>query len=236
MWSCDNRARWSDLDAVEEPTDAGRALYAGGFVLADPFDTILRNLSEEYLEKAWNRTHSLLKQHEVNPGDLTWAFFHGGETHVPGLRLRSSLMSPGDYIGWSSRELYNFDYKGIYSQLDSDLRKEFPKIACIHTWRSLKWRIPPNHFAKALRLIEALCIDEATDWSLDHVLQEGRSRDEPWVKIAQALRNNDQRELDVTLEEAKATYTPIGYRVVLQGYTAYARHGVDDIKVRLPNA
>ncbi len=51
----------AEVDAAAEPTDAGRRLDIGGFVLNDPFEYYLRHISQDYLQAAaWQRLHPLL--------------------------------------------------------------------------------------------------------------------------------------------------------------------------------
>jgi hypothetical protein len=89
MWAAHHHDQCPDLDAHEEPTDAGRRLDAGGLILADPFETILRPLSVSYLCTAWDhmsdtswyrRLHCRLSTHtlqtEVDSHILPLASLH----------------------------------------------------------------------------------------------------------------------------------------------------------------
>src|SRR5713101_6051505 len=92
---------WVDIDTLELPTSVGRRLDAGGFVLGDPFDTILRHLSLDYLRAAWNRLHSILHRYGDEPDDLSWGWLHGGETYVSG----REQPAPSDFTGWTTLHL-----------------------------------------------------------------------------------------------------------------------------------
>jgi hypothetical protein len=97
-----------------------------------------------------------------------------------------------------------------------------PALRCAFTWRSLKWNIAPDNYELALRLIERLCTEEPSDWSPDYILADWHPYDwAPWVWIARAIRDNDQEGLDSALAEAKALYSPLGYRIVVRGYTKW---------------
>ena len=74
---------WPALDALEEPTDGGRVLGVGGFVLADPFDTFLRQISAEYLQRFCDRVYLTIRAFRLELSDLSWGLIHCG-TYIPG--------------------------------------------------------------------------------------------------------------------------------------------------------
>jgi hypothetical protein len=217
FWSMHHCGMWKDLDALQEPTTVGRRLDVGGFILADSFEFFLTNISQAYLRDAWQRLSRILAQYDVRPNDLSWGMLHPGETYLPDHKAAS----PGDYVGWTSRELADFDDDIRYRQIDKELAKETPTIRCAVTWRSLKWAIDPDSYALALRLIEALDTDELTDWHPDFVLQDRPNPTEAWLKIAKAIQDQDQQQLDVAVNAAQASYSPLGYRMVIRAYTAH---------------
>lgn len=211
---------------VEEPTDAGRALHVGAFVLADPFDTILRELSVPYLERAWRCLVSTLKRHGVSVSDLTWGWLYPTETWAPGLAFE-----PGSFTGWASRELARFDLDDRYAAIDRDLRAGVPSVACAVTWRSRKWAIAPDAYSAALALIEDIWTDEPTDWASERIVAEHPNDDAAWVAVARALLSHDQVALDGALSAASARYSPAGYRLMLRGYGAA---NVGDFRLGVP--
>ena len=73
-----------------------------------------------------------------------------------------------------------------------------------------------------LRLFEAMTTDDITVWSPSNIFAVPRDESEPWIRAAVAIRDVDQRRLDQALAEAGRIYSPIGYRVVVRGYQAYA--------------
>lgn len=81
MWSTHHRHLWAELDALEEPGNVGHLLAVGGFVLADPFEVVLRSLSREYLRAAWRHLRPLLRRRGALPDDLSWGCLHPDETH-----------------------------------------------------------------------------------------------------------------------------------------------------------
>lgn len=231
MWSMHHCDQWPDLDAVEEPRDAGRALYVGGFVLADSFGTLLRNIGETYLAAAWSRLSASLTAFDVAPNDLSWGSMHPGETYLE----NKTQHAPSDFLGWTSRELQNFDEDPRYQQLDMALRQGTPKLRCAVTWRSLKWNIAPNNFGLALRLIEAMYTDGGPEWNPDLVLAEQPSPTEPWCKVAKAIRDDNQSDVDQALAEAEQQYSPLGYRIVVRANAAWVTNWGDRYTVRIPS-
>ncbi len=232
MWAAHHRDRWPDLDAVEESTDAGRLLYAGGFVLADPFETLLRQLSGEYLRAAWGHLSALLTRYQGAPADLSWGFLHPGETRIPGL-VRST---PSDWIGWTSGALANASDDGRYAPLIEDLDQDQarPLLRYAATSRAMIWRIAPDDDVLGLRLIEALCTDEVSDWLPQHILENARDATDPWIRMARAILDEDQRQLDSAVAAARGAYSAAGYRIVARGYGAYLQAWSDSVKMHLP--
>jgi hypothetical protein len=218
MWSDRHTEPWQDLDAVAEPPDMGRRLDAGGFALAEPFDRLLRQLSADYLRDAWTHLAAVLRQHGVEPGSLSWGWFHPGETGISGI----TTSEPHQFVGWTSRELAYFYTEPRFAQMDDELKQMTPMLRCAASWRSLKWRIAPDDYPMALRLIEALCTDELSDWSPAWVLEHHAETEEPWVKVSKALYNRDEHQVRNALAEARAVYTPLGYRIMRRAYAGAA--------------
>ena len=234
MWAYHQRADWKDLDDLEEPTN-GRRLDVGGFVLGDPFDEFLRNISEDYLRIAWEHLSRVLEQKRVVADDLSWGWMYPGETGFPDEgRLPDYRSAPGDYIGWTSCDLSEMWRSDQDRLLDEILRTSKPCLRCTATWRSLKWRIAPNDFALALRLVEAICVDEISDWHPD-ILPEGNvNPSELWRKFAKAIRDDDQSSLDLLLSQAKHEYSTLGFRILVRGYATYIHGGQYRGNVILP--
>jgi hypothetical protein len=217
MRASHHRDSWADLDARREPTDVGRRLEVGGFVFGDPPDALFRGIDADYLRGAWYRLGAVLSRHGIQAGDLSWGCMHPGETYIPG----EGRDEPCRFIGWTSRELASFDADAAYGAVDEALSRGSPVLRCAVTWRSVKWRIAGDD-ALGLRLFEALATDEPSEWSPDVVLATERDESEPWVRAALAVRAGDQRLLDEALASAARAYTPVGYRMVVRGYQAYA--------------
>jgi hypothetical protein len=217
MWGMHQQGRYDDLDRAREPTVVGRRLDVGGFVLADPFELVLRQLSEPYLRDAWQRLEAALARWQVAPSDLSWGWLHPGETPLPAL----NHSAPSSFVGWSSQQLADFDHDARFPGLDAELRQGRPAIACACTWRSLKWRIAPDNVALGLRLVEALSTNEVTDWVPAFVVRGDRGPAGAWHAIASAILAEDQQALDRAVALARQTYSPVGYRIVLDGYASY---------------
>jgi hypothetical protein len=228
MWAVHHRDQWHDLDLLEEPT-AGRRLDVGGFILADSFDTLLRRISVEYLGQAWSRLSGVLKKYRLQPDDLSWGSLHPGETSVPGL-----MEAPSNFTGWTSLRLQHFFDEAYYAELDNELGHGTPSLRCATTWRSLKWRIAPDAYPIAMRLIEALWTDEYSEWAPAHVLHASHQPNGPYIAIARAILGDDQQQLDRAVEDAHAQYSPVGYRIVIRGYRAYIQVSSGNGAVRLP--
>lgn len=242
MWSYYHNGWPSDLEDLTEPNYVGRRLDVGGFVLADSFDTLLRSLTVAYLEQAWLRVQLIMARYQLYPSDLSWGFVHPGETNLPRILQDRPLHSPSHWIGWTSKELDQLYLDPRWETLDEDLRKGHPALRCGVSWRSVKWRVAPENFTMALRLIEVLCTEEPSSWAPSTVLngwtvganpEQEMDLTEPWVKVGLAIMNDDQHELDSALSEAQSEYTQIGYRIVVRGYATYL-HGDQSISVRLP--
>lgn len=228
---------WTDFDDLKELSDAGRALYAGGFILADPFDTILRELSETYVCRAWQRVATVLERFRLAPDDLSWGDLHNGSTYAPGF----PPPAPCSYIGWTSRQLYRFDEDERYGDVNAALRAGRPALGCAFSWRSHKWRIMPDDARLGLQLIEALAVSEPTDWAPAWILGTGVAAgtepypDGPWTRVARAIDQRDQHLLDSALAEAQVQYSPIGYRMMVRGYTAFLQCNGLTGRVQMPD-
>jgi hypothetical protein len=233
MWAAHHRERWADLDAREEPTEAGRRLDAGGFVLADPFETILRSISASYLRGAWGRVSDVLARYHLAPADLSWGWLHPGETRIAGLEQRAA---PSDFAGWTSRDLKLFDRDSRYRAIDAQLARGEPALRCAVSWRSFKWSIAPDDVASGLRLVAALSTDESTDWAPAWILQHASAESGAWIEIARALDALDHDALDQALARAQATYAPLGNEMVLRGFASFIGQPGMNLAVRFPQA
>lgn len=224
-----NREQFKDIDALQEPTLVGRRLDAGGFILADPFDTFLQKISEAYLEEAWSQLTVVLQTYQPPVFDLSWGWFHPGETGAPGLTEKA----PHNYLGWSSLWLADFYLDQRFTQIDQELMSLTPSLRFVTSWRSLKWRIEPTDYKLALRLIEEICTEEGSDWVPKYILENNQNANNPWVNIARAILDEDQSQLDLALAEAKANYSSLGYQILVRGYKGYLETGWNDINVHI---
>lgn len=223
-----------DLEALREPSDVGRRLDVGGFVLSDPFEQILRKISADYLREAWERLSIVLGRHRIEqPDDLSWGHMHAGETEVPG----ATGSAPSGFTGWTSRRLVRFDEHPKYARVDEELGAGTPKLRCAVTWRSSRWMIAPDDYGTALRLIEELWTGEPSGWAPVWLLGSLADRPEQegaWLKVARAIRDDDQWHLDQALAEARAQYSPLGYCILLRGFEGYVDNWKDNFAVRVP--
>jgi len=231
LWGQHQQGFYDDLDRVLEPTIIGRRLDVGGFVLADPFELILRRSSAAYLREAWLQLRTSLTRYTLAPHDLSRGLLlHPGETGVPGL----NNAAPSSFIGWTSWELADFDHDARFLPLNTELRQGDPALASACAWRSLKWRIAPANVALALRLFEAISTSEVSRWSPEVVVQEDYGLRGAWHAIARALCDEDQHELERAVILAKQTYSPIGCRIVREGYASYLGQDGIETKMVLP--
>ena len=230
------RSDWQELDNLAEPT-YGRSPPVGGFVFGDPFDAILRHISEDYLRAAWERLSFVLQENESVVQDLSWGWMHPGETGFGDAnRQPMSDFAPSDYLGWTSCELSEIWRTDQLAHLDERLKLGVPPIRCTATWRSLKWRIAPDDFPLALKLIEALCTADIVDWNPQVVLTDAKAPLELWRRAALAIRDDNQEYLDRTVEEARRSYTSWGFRIFILGYTRYLDGGGYIGTLTLPSA
>lgn len=219
------RNDWNELDSLLEPT-VGRSLPVGGFTFGDSFDVLLRHISEDYLRAAWNQLSFVLEQNQFAVEDLSWGWMHPGETGFGDTNgAPTGGFTPGDYFGWTSCELSEIWRTKQLHYLDELLKAGVPPLRCTATWRSLKWRVAPDNFPLALKLIEALCTADTVEWSPEVVLADIVDTPELWQRAALAIRGDDQEYLDRTVEEAKRSYTFWGFRIFILGYTRYLNGG-----------
>lgn len=230
MWALHHRHQWTDIDTLEEPSDSGRLLEVGGFVLADSFETFLQSISENYLRNAWRKLSIVLSSRNIFPTDLSWGYMHPGETYVKGYEQKS----PMSYIGWISRQLARFDLESEYVTIDQLLQQDEPKIRCATTWRSSKWDIKPENYMLALKLVEAICTDELIEWFPEGLLDEQSDATQLWLRVAKSIKINDQDQLNDALIAAKKHYSPLGYKIMLKAYTVYVDTQPSSQRLRLP--
>jgi hypothetical protein len=225
------RRQLTDFDDLEQPSDA-----AGGFMLADPFDTLLRELSETYLHAAWQRVAAVLERYQLVPEDLSWGTLHG-TVYATGF----PPPQPADYVGWMSRHLARFDDDPRFGDVRAALESGQPALGCAFALRSDKWRIAPEDARLGVQLVGAVCVGEPSNWAIEFVLRQdiftdtAPSLDGPWIHMAQAIDQRDQHLLDAALTAAQAAYSPIGYRMMVRGYAAYLQAAGLAGQVQLPD-
>jgi hypothetical protein len=156
-------------------------MSSGGFILADPFETILRSLSVSYLHDAWERVASTLAHFQLAPADLSLGWLHPGATFPAGLERR---FRPSDYVGWTSHDLALFYQDSRYESIDAELAHGQPVLRCATSYRSLKWNITPDDYSLGLQVIEALATDEVSDWAPAWMLEHAEGASGAWVEIA----------------------------------------------------
>lgn len=225
-----NREQFTDIETLQEGT-AEAILHAGGFVLADPFETLLQKISEDYLREAWSQLTIVLQRYQLQSFGLSWGWFHPGVSNTPGLKEQA----PHSYLGWSSLKLADFYLDERFTQINQELLALTPKLRCIVSSRSQKWRIEPTDYKLALRFIENMCTEDVTDWVPKFVLEDNQNVINPWVNIARAILNEDQSQLDLALGEAKANYSSLGYQILVRGYKGYLEPRWNDIKIHISN-
>lgn len=235
MWAL-HKEDWEALESLEVPR-CGRRLDVAGFVLGDSFETILRNISENYLSAAWARVSECLKQNHIFASDLTWGWMHPGETGLPDTldTPEASIVIPTNFTGWTSCELSEIWRTGECKRLDAQLKNGVPSIRCTATWRSLKWNIAPQDYQLALKLIEVNCTEEVSDWHPTYVLQNIDEPIELWRQIGRSIQDNNQPQVDTLLEEARHLYTSLGFRILLRGYKTYLYSGAHEGQIALPD-
>jgi hypothetical protein len=224
FWGPSNRDRWPDLDE-REVSNGGAGMHVAGFVLADRFDTILREISPDYLQAAWKQLDAGLTRQQLVIPDLAWGYLHSGLTDIPGIESHA----PSDFTGWSSQKLAYWTHRHwttIYEDsqlgsLDDELGHGHPALRLAQTSESHQWRIAPGDGTLAIRLVEALWTDETSDWAPEWLLKEQVPNGEPWLEIAQAIQDDDQCRLDWAAKIARQQYTPFGYRIMAHGYGQY---------------
>jgi hypothetical protein len=208
--------RWANLDPFAESIG-----FSAGIVLADDFDTILRHLSAQYLLEAWHTALAVLERFDLTQGPLWWTAMNAGET-VRDPPPHAGFV-PTDFIGWSSPTLENLWVNQRWPAVDQALSSRTPRLALLANREAWTWRISPEDTTRGLRFVVAMAIDDYTNWAPDWVLREHAAQvhEEPWLRVAQAMARWDQDALDAACAAAHTAYSPIGYRMLLEGFGAY---------------
>lgn len=209
------------LAPLEQPTTVGRRLDVVGFVLGDSFDTILRNISEDYLRNSWIRLSEILKRHDIQCDDLSWGLLHNGENSLFNANGLQEPDRPTDYLGWTSCQLANLYPLWTFHHLGAELQTGSPSLRHTETWRALKWNIAPDDYPRALKLIEHICTADIVAWIPEVLLQKVEQPEELWHRIAKSFEEENQQKLDDLIEEARQSYTPLGFRLLLRGFGYY---------------
>lgn len=206
----------AEVEPFEQPTDAGRRLDVGAFVLADAFEVLLRQISADYLGQTWNRVQRVLEENDIAADDLSLGWLHPSEAWAPQVPVEAS-----SFTGWTSRRLVRFDLDARWSAIDRQLRAGAPALRCAVSWRSRKWSIQASDGIRAERLIEYLWTDESSEWDPAALLRahpEVPDVDEPWLAVARAIRDEDESGLERAMGNASARYSPLGYRIIERGF------------------
>jgi hypothetical protein len=226
--SFQHREEFKDLDFLEEPTIVGRRLDVGAFVLTDSFDTFLKEISEQYLQKTWSQLTTILDRYQIDQSDLSWGWLHPGEIRVADV----TEDAPHHFIGWTSRLLADFDLDPRFWAVSEEVSYIIPNVRCAVTWRSLKWRIAPTDYKQALRLIEATCNDAG--WSFHDLLSNNLNANSIWHQLAYAISEENQTKVASVLEEAKKTYSVSGYRMLISSFSYFLEKYEITDKIFLP--
>ena len=96
-----------------------------------------------------------------------------------------------------------------------------PPLCCGSTYRGVKWKIRPDNYSAALRLLEAFWTDDVVDWVPEYILQHKTNRNSLWGQIAAAIEQRDQSLLDTLMAEARAQYSPAGYKILVRGFASF---------------
>lgn len=220
------RFAWDRLDGMD------------GFVFAEPFDDLLRRLSENYLSEVWAGLTACLQRHDVDPRRLSWGSGHAGAyTYAIGPVDRGS---PLGYFGWimpvdrrgGGQSLWQMDdpyaLTDVGAQIERDLRRAgLPLTIAGADIRSYICRvvvdgvdlasIPPSDVKVGLDLVIEHCTESSADWAPNEY--------NPWLpgedacgRIAQAIVRRDREAFFRAFEEARSSYSPSGYRTVVLGF------------------
>lgn len=202
-----------------------------GFVFVEPFDVLLRQLRAEYLQAAWENLHAALTRHHLLPNDISYGWLHPGVGYVPGYTHTGSGLSvernyygpaPSDFTGWIScdlSELWREEQR--YSALNDELLQTDSPLRCGYTYRSVKWRIRPDNYSAALRLLETFWTDDVVDWVPANIHEYGANQNSLWGHIAAAIELRNQSLLDSLMAEARAQYSPAGYKILVRGFASF---------------
>jgi hypothetical protein len=75
---------------------------------------------------------------------------------------------------------------------------------------------------------------QAAYTSAEYRMKDVERLSEPWRKFAMALEEGDQQPLNSALAEARSAYSPLGYHILVRGYTKYLLSAPGDAMLHLP--
>lgn len=206
----DNKSKYSET----------RLFEAYGFVLCEKFEDFLKQISEEFLERAYEKLRSRTATVDADLSDLQYGWLHPGLAHL------DCEMNPVSYFGWITGNTYAHESQAEKNVADhiAALSKESPKIAWGASHRAYKLAISPTDHASALRACVEYSVSEVSIWSPRYLLEES-SPTGLWKDLLIAQRDTDQAKMDELLDQAKDHYTTIGLEILSNGLELWRKRG-----------
>lgn len=231
----DGHEAWTDLNqhlaARQCLPPMGYTMPAGGWVLAESFDQVLRQLSPAYLQGVWTQLDAALAPYGPLPADLAWGGLHPGLAFVGTGRADA----PTDYFGVVSSTWSQLDDEPIWAATRGVLAAGTPALQPGACYRGLVSRIPPDDAAGAFDFFMWTCVSDPTGWHPDSVAQDHPQGTDAWMVVSRALGAGDQAALDGACAAAQAAYTPASYAMVIGALTLLQESwGRDHFPVVLP--
>jgi hypothetical protein len=212
--------------------------WGDGFVFTGPFDEVLSRISEDYLAEVWAVLDTCLRSHGLDATGATWG---GGHPTYTGSLRTVDCDSPLGYYGWIlpsapragdsalwQRQPYGLSPLG--EDIEADLqRRGLPVTIAGARIRGYAARrvvdgvdlapILPDDAVTGLEAFVEHCVDNPVDWTLTDYTR-WLDGDHACARLFGAIATRDAEGYFAALEEARLTYTPAGYRIVVQGFAA----------------
>lgn len=208
-----------------------------GYVLADPFEDLLRSLSPEYCERAYSKICARVEEQGHDSDKLYFGWLHSGVAHLERKQLSPDgdrlIYSPTAYLGWFWWNLRTQKRSGwrLPTRLSErraialakGLSDESPRLVYGSSYRSMLPVEKPQSSESIVEVIIDSALDEVSDW-MPAEMPEGTGSDSILAEIVSAYAGDDEALLAQILDKAKTVYSADGYRLIAGGAELWRKH------------
>ncbi len=199
-----------------------RQLRGGGQILclAEPFDTILRQLSPHYFASVHTSVETVLRELAIAP-ELEIGWMHPGYACLaPGVDI-PNLCDPGGLFGWvtQSAELDAYGNRDWMASIADCCGRQRPLI----TWASCSARLyalaqtPTSVWDHIHDLFLAFALDDPTEWAGPMVVPDRVRPPEAWRRLVLAAATDDAALEQEAWKLARDIYTDSALRLLASG-------------------